>query len=200
MRPSATIRGDRAASDPSTTPSSVMTPARNSSATTSMIPEPQIPVMPVVPARLLEARLVGPGVDADDPESRLERLAVDADALDGAGRGALPAGDLGALERGAGRARCGEEPALVAEDDLGVRPDVDDQRHPLGLVRLLGEDHPGRVGADVAGDARQQVDAGAGVGAQPELGGGRLDRPVRGQRERRAAERRRVDAEDAGGA
>ena len=29
------------------TPSSVTTPARNSSATTSMIPEPQIPVMPV---------------------------------------------------------------------------------------------------------------------------------------------------------
>ena len=32
---------------------------------------------------------------------------------------------------------------------------------PLGLVRRLGEDHAGGVGADVAGDARQDVDPGA---------------------------------------
>ncbi len=63
-------------------------------------------------------------------------------------------------------------------------------------MRLLGEDHPGRVGADVAGDAGQDVDAGAGMGAQPELRRGRADRPVRGERERRATERRRVDAEE----
>ena len=48
---------------------------------------------------------------------------------------------------------------------------------------------------DVAGDARQDVDPRARVRAQAELRGGRLDRPVGGQRERRAAERRRVDAE-----
>ena len=70
-----------------------------------------------------------------------------------------PPRDLGALEGRAGRARRGEQPALVAEDDLGVRADVDDERHPLGLVRLLGEDHARRVGADVAGDAGQDVDA-----------------------------------------
>ena len=57
-----------------------------------------------------------------------------------------PPRDLGALEGRAGRARRGQQPALVAEDDLGVRADVDDERHPLGLVRLLGEDHAGRVG------------------------------------------------------
>ena len=33
-------------------------------------------------------------------------------------------------------------------------------------MRRLGEDHAGRVGADVAGDARQDVDPGAGVGRQ----------------------------------
>ena len=142
-----------------------------------------------------EGRLVGPGVDADDPEARLERLAVDPDALDGARRGALAAGDLGALEGRPGRARCREQPALVAEHDLGVRADVDDERHPLGEVRLLGQDHAGRVGADVAGDAGQDVDARTGVDEQAELGRGRVDRPVRGERERRAAERGRVDAE-----
>ena len=162
---------------------------------TSMIPEPQIPVMPGLRDAGREAGLVRPGVDADDPEARLERLAVDPDALDGARRRALAAADLGALEGRAGRARRGEQPSLVAEDDLGVRADVDDERHPLRLVGLLGEDDPGRVGADVTGDARQDVDARAGMGAQAELRGGGADRPVRGERERRATERRRIDAE-----
>ena len=133
MRPSGTIRGVRAASDPSITPSAVTTPARNSSATTSMIPEPQ---MPVIPARrrdgLGERRARRPGVDADHPEPRLERLAVDPDPLDRAGRGALAAADLGALEGGAGRARGGEEPPSVAQHDLGVRADVDDEGQAIG--------------------------------------------------------------------
>ena len=131
-----------------------------------------------------EGGLVGPGVDADDPEARLERVAVDPDALDGARRRALAAADLGTLEGGPGRARRGEEPALVAEHDLRVRADVDDQGHPVGLVRLLGEDHPGRVGADVAGDARQHVDPRAGMGAQAQRRRRRPHRPVGGQRER----------------
>ena len=44
VRPSGTIRGERAASAPSIVPSVVSTPARWSSAITSMIPEPQTPV------------------------------------------------------------------------------------------------------------------------------------------------------------
>ena len=50
----------------------------------------------------------------------------------------------------------GEQPVAVAEHDLGVRADVDDERHRVGLVRLLGQDHARRVRTDVAGDARQQ--------------------------------------------
>ena len=53
---------------------------------------------------------------------------IDAHALDGAGRGALAAGDLRALEGRAGRARAGEQPLAVAEHDLGVGADVDEQR------------------------------------------------------------------------
>ena len=113
--------------------------------------------------RLLEAGLVRPELGADDPEARLERSPVDPHTLDGARRGPLAAADLGALERRAGRARGGEQVVAVAEDDLGVRPDVDDELDDLALVGRLGEDHPGRVGPDVAGDARQDVDAGAGV-------------------------------------
>ena len=178
------------------TPSSVTMPARNISATTSMIPEPQIPVMPG--RRAMPAAKAGSSDQASTPMTRKRGssvAAVDPDALDGAGCGALAAGDLGAFEGRAGRARGGQQAALVAEDDLGVRADVDDERHPVRLVGLLGEDDPGRVGADMTGDARQDVDARARVRAQAELRSGRVDRPVRGQRERRPAERGRVDAE-----
>ena len=66
--------------------------------------------------------------------------------------------------------RRGKQPALVAQDDLGVRADVDDERHAVRQMRLLGQDDPGRIGADMAGDARQHVDACAGMGAETELG------------------------------
>ena len=56
----AVMRGDRAASEPSTTPSSEMMPARYISATTSMIAEPQMPVTPVAATAVFEARLVRP--------------------------------------------------------------------------------------------------------------------------------------------
>ena len=129
-------------------------------------------------------------------EARLERLLVDPDALDRARRRALTAADLRALERRAGRARRGEQPVAVAEHDLGVRPDVDDQVHGLLLVRRLGQDHPGRVGADVSGDARQQVHARARVDVQIDVGRPAVDGAVRGQRERRAAELRRIDPQE----
>ena len=189
-------RGERAASDPSTIPSVVTMPARNISAMTSTMPDPQMPVTPEPPDDALEARLVRPARRADDPEPRLERRPVDPDPLDRAGRGALAAADLGALEGRPGRARRGEEPALVAEDDLGVGADVDREAHGLRAMRLLGQDHPGRVGADVAGDAGQDVDPAARVEVQVELGGGRADGPVGGQGEGRRAERDRVDPEE----
>ena len=66
-----------------------MMPARYISAIASMMPEPQMPVTPVCGDGLLEARLVRPQIDADHPVARLERLGIDADALDGAGCGAL---------------------------------------------------------------------------------------------------------------
>ena len=46
VRPSGTMRAVRSASDPSMIPSGVITPARNSSAITSTMPEPQIPLTP----------------------------------------------------------------------------------------------------------------------------------------------------------
>ncbi len=152
-------RSLRAASAPSMTPSWLMMPARYISAMTSMMPEPQTPVTPVRGRRRGEARIVRPQVAADHLEARLERRGIDAHALDGAGRRALAAADLRALEGGAGRARAGEQPLAVAEHDLGIGADVDQQRDLVAEVRPLGEDHAGGVGADVAGDAGQHVDA-----------------------------------------
>ena len=98
------------------------------------------------------------------------------DALDGPRGGALPAADLGALEGGPGGARGGQQAAADAEHDLGVGAHVHHQLHALAALRLLGQDDPGRVGADVAGDARQDVDPGARMARTPDLGGG--DRPA----------------------
>ena len=171
-----------------------MMPARYISATTSMMPEPQMPVMPVVATASANARVVGPHVDADHLEARFERERVDPDALDRAGRGALAAADLRALERRPGGAGRGELAVRVAEHDLGVGADVDEQLHALAAVRTLGEDRRGGVGADVAGDARADVHAPVGQ-REVEVGRGGGDAAVRGERERRLAERRGVDAE-----
>ena len=159
-----------------------------------MIPEPHSPVTPVAATADLEARLVAPRVDADHLDRGLQRLRVDAHALHRAGRRPLPAADLGAFERRSRRARRGELVAMVAEHDLGVRADVDDELHLVAAMRPLGEDHRRGVGADVAGDARAGVERGERQ-VELEVGGGAGHGGARRQRERCAAEWRRVDAE-----
>ena len=131
--------------------------------------------------RGLEARLVRPEIAADHLEARLQRRAVDAHALDGAGRGALAARHLRALEGRAGRRRAGEQPLAVAEHDLGVGADIDEERDAIAAaVRRLGEHHAGSVGADMAGDAGQRIDEGAGRDGEAEVARGHAQ--ARGRR------------------
>jgi hypothetical protein len=59
----------------------------------------------------------------------------------------------------------------------------------------LREDDPGRIGPDVAGDARQDVDPRPGVCLELQLRGPDADGAIRGQGERRGPERDRVDPE-----
>ena len=127
---------------------------------TSTMPEPQMPVTPVSAVASSKPGSSDQSLGADDPEARLEGLAVDPHALDRARRRPLATADLGALEGRPGRARGGEQEVAVTQDDLGVRPDVDDELDDLALVRGLREDHPGGIGPDVAGDARQHIDPG----------------------------------------
>src|SRR5262249_15418981 len=61
------------------------------------------------PRCLRKAGIVGPEVRADHLEAGLQARRIDPDALDGAGRGALPAADLRALEGWPGRARASEQ-------------------------------------------------------------------------------------------
>ena len=143
-----------------------------------------------------EGGVVGPGVDADDAEAGLLGHRVDLDALDGAGGGALAGGDLRPLEGGAGGGGAGEHPLAVAEEDLGVGADVDHEHQLLGAVGRLGEGDGGGVGADVAGDAGQDVDAGVLVQAELDLLGPEVERVGGGEREGGHAELGRVDAED----
>ena len=144
---------------------------------------------------LCKARVVRPEVAADDLEARLERHRIDAHALDGPGRRALAAADLRALKSRTGRARAREQACTVAEHDLGIGADIDQQRHRITEIRTLSEDHAGCVGADVARDARQNIDPCVRVHFDAERGGGLLDRLVGGERERCAAEFGRIETE-----
>ena len=146
-----------------------------------MIPEPQTPVTPIV---AVAAAKPGSSDHRSQPITlnlRLERHAVDAHALDCARRGALAAGDLRALERRAGRRRAGEQPLAIAEHDLGVGADIDEKGQFVLEVRALGEHDPGRIRADVAGDAGQRVDEGAGRDVEAEFARARFVSRVEGQ-------------------
>ena len=83
-------------------------PAMRISAITSMMPEPQMPVMPV--PRVAAAK-PGSSDQRSQPMTRKRGSRVDGvdlDPLDGAGGGALARGDLRALEGGAGGRGAGE--------------------------------------------------------------------------------------------
>ena len=122
------MRGVRAVSAPSITPSCEMMPERNISAIASMMPDPQMPVTPSAPVASAK-----PGSSDQKSEPiTLKRgssvFAVDAHALDRARRGALAAGNLRAFEGRAGRRGAGEQTVAIAEHDFGIGADIDQQR------------------------------------------------------------------------
>ena len=147
-----------------------------------------MPVTPVAAVASAKPGSFDQQLAADHLDARLERDGIDAHALDRARGRALAAADLRAFERGSGGTRAGEEPAAIAEDDLRIGADVDEQRHRVGQIRPFGEDDAGGVGADVPGDARQHVDARVAVNGEVDLGRPKRQRGIGGERERRAAQ------------
>ena len=142
-----------------------------------------------------KARVVRPQIAADHLVARLQGDRVDAYALDGAGRGALAAADLRALEGWAGRAGTGQQAAVVAQHDLGIGADIDQQGDLFAQVGPLGQDHAGGISTDMPGDAGQHVDARVAVDGKVDLHRPQGDGFVGGQGKRRATQFHRVDAQ-----
>ena len=142
----------------------------------------------------LERRIVAPEIRPDDPHPWCQGGAIDADPLDCADGRALATADLRTLERRAGGARCREDCIDRTQDDLGVGADVDQQLGMRGAMRSFGENRGCGVGADVTGDARQEVD-GRVRESDVEIVRPGVDGFVGREFERCGTQRRRIDAE-----
>ena len=83
----------------------------------------------------------------------------------------------------------GEEAATtrvaVAEHDLGIGADIDEQHHLVLAMRAFRQRRAGRVGADMAGDAGQHVEPRALVDFEADLVRPDVQRARDGERERR---------------
>ena len=159
-------------------------------------------------ARVLEKareQQLGHGVDKAGTADALGRhiaaddLKLDAvaelDALDRAHRRAHAAFDLAAFEGGTG-GRCGGKRALgAAEDDLAVRPDVDEDADPV-FARDARRQHAGHdVGADVRAERGQRLDVAVGMDLQADLARRDAELVHERGRKRRHGQRSWVDAE-----
>ena len=122
-------------------------------------------------------------------------VAVDAHALDRAGRRALAAGNLRPLEGGARRRRGGEQPLAVAEHDFRIGADVDQEAQFVAEIGRLGQHDARGVGADMAGDAGKRIEISARRDVEADVARPRLIGAVDRERERRAAELGRIEAQ-----
>ena len=161
---------------------------------TSMMPDPQTPVMPMA---AIASSKPGSSDQRSEPMTLKRGSSVSRSMRTRSiapGRRALAAADLRALERGAGGARAGEQALLVAEHDLGIGAHVHQQGHFRGEIRPLGKHHARRIGADVTGDARQHIDPRVAMQFQIDDVGPQGERVIDRERERRAAQFHRIDA------
>ena len=106
---------------------------------------------------------------ADDAERRLHRLGIDDAGLDRAVRCAHAAGDVAALEGRACRAGARDHEVAVAEDDLAVRAEVDEQGQLVAVPEHAGERTGGDIAADIGADVRRKADGGVRMGGQAEV-------------------------------
>ena len=127
--------------------------------------------------------------------SELERVAAHLHDLDGARRRPHAAPDGGALERRAGRGGGGEEPVAVAEHELAVRADVQEQPHPRVAVHSRCQEPGDDVAADVSAEGREDHGTGTGVDPDSDVRRQDLGEQPRRHDEGRHPERLGIDAE-----
>ena len=145
-------------------PIAFMRSVRSSSLSRSTSPDPQIP---------------SGGTRRSTPSRNVPSSLID-DVLDGAFESRHPARDRAPFERRTGRTRRGKDAVAIADDQLRVRADVHDRDEPVFVREIDGQHAGGGVGADVAADDRQPVDAGLRVNRQQAA-------PSRRQQARRGA-------------
>ena len=159
MRPSGTTRGVPVASADAHQAAFVQQPAMRISATASMMPEPQMPVIPArrCPRRTLPHPTTGRSRSRESaapwsrgrcgsPRSRRARRAGPTEIC--APSKAGPVGDEQA-----------RHPAVSPKQDLGIGAHIDDQHQIVGLAGLLAQRDGGGIGAHMAGDTGQDIGA-----------------------------------------
>ena len=130
-------------------------PALQSSASRSIIPDPQ-----------RAARLAA----ANDRDLGAAGRRIDPDALDGPTRRAHPATYAAPFEGRAGRGGAGHQPLTVADDHLAIGADIEEQANLLAVGDEGGLKQPrGDIAADIAADARREQHVGIGVHGQADL-------------------------------
>ena len=102
---------------------------------------------------------------------------------------------LRALEGWPGRGRGGQQLLAIAQHDLTVGADVDQQGDVIAVMGLLGDDGGYVVGADVAGFDRRHMDVRTGGHAQAQITGLDIQRVLDGRGKRSATQLHRVDTQ-----
>ena len=154
-RPASRVTRSRPSSN---RPIMFMRSVRSSSLSKSTSPDPQMPSGGTLPIRAQPERSV----------------IVDRHLLDRPFETRHSARDRASFKRRTGRTRGGKDPFAIADDQLRIRADIHNRNEPV-LVREVYRQHArGRVGADVAADNRQTVNAGLWVNGQKAASSSRL--------------------------
>ena len=103
--------------------------------------------------------------------------------------------DGGALERRAGRGGGGEEPVAVAEHELAVRADVQEQPDPRVAIHARCQEPGDDVAADVGAEGGEDHGTGTGVDPDSDVRRQDLGEQPRRHNEGRHPERLGIDAE-----
>ena len=115
--------------------------------------------------------------------------------LDGAGRGSHAAADHRPFERGAGRGGGGQQAVAVAEDELAVRADVQEQPYPRVAVHARGKKSCNDVASDIGAESGEHRRPSPLVHPHAHLMGQYLWEEPRRHDERRHPQGSRVDTE-----